>query len=103
MKMFGMDGGILALPKIEVPLEDSHLAKTPEQLGVDTIVLENVPGSKVVLASTANPHEVEAESPDFPSRASGRRPAKTTPATSASSRGRRCPTHNSPRARLRNG
>lgn len=62
-----MDGeGILALPKIEVPLEDGRLAKTPEQLGINTIVLENVPGSKVVLASTANPHEVEAEFPDFP-------------------------------------
>lgn len=67
LEMFGMDGeGILALPKIEVPLEGGRLTKTPEQLGIDTIVLENVPGSRVTLASTANPHEVEVEFPDFP-------------------------------------
>ena len=65
--MFDMDEeGILALPKIEVPLEDGRLTKTPEQLGIDTVVLENVPGSRVVLASAANPHEVEVEFPDFP-------------------------------------
>ena len=67
LEMFGMDGeGILALPKIEVPLEAGRLTKTPEQLGIDTIVLENVPGSRVTLASTANPYEVEVEFPDFP-------------------------------------
>ena len=44
LEMFGMDGeGILALPKIEVPLEAGRLTKTPEQLGIDTIVLENFP------------------------------------------------------------
>ncbi len=65
--MFDMDEeGILALPKIEVPLEDGRLTKTPEQLGIDTVVLENVPGGRVVLASAANPHEVEVEFPDFP-------------------------------------
>ena len=52
--------------KIEVPLEAGRLTKTPEQLGIDTIVLENVPGSRVTLASTANPYEVEVEFPDFP-------------------------------------
>ena len=58
LEMFGMDGeGILALPKIEVPLEAGRLTKTPEQLGIDTVVLENVPGGRVVLASAANPHE----------------------------------------------
>ena len=65
--MYDMDEeGILALPKIEVPLEDGRLTKTPEQLGIDTVVLENVPGGRVVLASAANPHEVEVEFPDFP-------------------------------------
>ena len=65
--MFDMDEeGILALPKIGVPLEDGRLTKTPEQLGIDTVVLENVPGGRVVLASAANPHEVEVEFPDFP-------------------------------------
>ena len=67
IEMFGMDeAGILALPKIEVPLEDGRLTKTPEQLGIDTVVLENVPGSAVALASTANPYEVRVEFPDFP-------------------------------------
>ena len=67
LEMFGMDeAGILTLPKVEVPLEDGRLTKTPEQLGIDTVVLENVPGGRVVLASAANPHEVEVEFPNFP-------------------------------------
>ncbi len=67
IEMFGMDeAGILTLPKIEVPLEDGRLTKTPEQLGIDTVVLENVPGSAVALASGANGYEVTVEFPDFP-------------------------------------
>ena len=67
IEMFGMDAeGILTLPKIRVPLEDGRLTKTPEQLGIDTIVLENVPGSKVALASVANECEAEVEFQDFP-------------------------------------
>lgn len=67
VEMFGMDAaGILTLPKIEVPLEHGRLTKTPEQLGIDTIMLENVPGSRVTLASVANPYEVEVEFQDFP-------------------------------------
>ena len=67
IEMFGMDeAGILTLPKIAVPLEDGRLTKTPEQLGIDTIVLENVPGSTIALASSANRCEVTVEFPDFP-------------------------------------
>ena len=67
IEMFGMDeAGILTLPKTAVPLEDGCLTRTPEQLGIDTVVLENVPGSAVALASTANPYEVRVEFPDFP-------------------------------------
>lgn len=67
IEMFGMDeAGILTLPKIEVPLEDGRLTKTPEQLGIDTIVLESVPGSTVTLASVVNDHEVTVEFADFP-------------------------------------
>lgn len=67
IEMFGMDeAGILTLPKIEVPLEDGCLTKTPEQLGIDTIVLENVPGSVATLASAANGYETKVEFPDFP-------------------------------------
>ena len=67
IEMFGMDEtGILTLPKIRVPLEDGRLAKTPEQLGIDTVVLENVPGSSVTLACAKNGREVTVEFPDFP-------------------------------------
>lgn len=67
IEMFGMDeAGILTLPKIEVPLENGCLTKTPEQLGIDTVVLENVPGSVATLACTKNDHEVKVEFPDFP-------------------------------------
>ena len=67
IEMFGMDeAGILTLPKTAVPLEDGCLTRTPEQLGIDTVVLENVPGSAVALASAANPYEVRVEFPDFP-------------------------------------
>lgn len=67
IEMFGMDeSGILTLPKIEVPLDEGRLTKTPEQLGIDTVVLENVPGSRVTLACTKNDHEVTVEFPGFP-------------------------------------
>ncbi|WP_232050822.1 aldose 1-epimerase family protein [Arabiibacter massiliensis] len=67
IEMFDMDAsGILTFPKIEVPLEDGRLTKTPEQLGIDTIVLENVLGSRVALASVENDREVTVEFPDFP-------------------------------------
>lgn len=67
IEMFGMDeAGILTLPKIEVPLEDDRLTKTPEQLGIDTVVLENVPGSVAALACAKNGHSVTVEFPDFP-------------------------------------
>ena len=57
LEMFGMDeAGILTLPKVEVPLEDGRLTKTPEQLGIDT----------VVLASVAHGYEVTVEFSDFP-------------------------------------
>ena len=67
LEMFGMDeAGILTLPKVEVPLEDGRLTKTPEQLGIDTVVLENVPGSVATLASVAHGYEVTVEFSDFP-------------------------------------
>ena len=67
LEMFGMDeAGILTLPKIEVPLEDGRLTRTPEQLGIDTVVLENVPGSVATLGSAKGGYEVTVEFPDFP-------------------------------------
>ena len=72
LEMFGMDeAGILTLPKVEVPLEDGRLTKTPEQLGIDTVVLENVPGSVATLASVAHGYEVTVEFSDFPYLAFG--------------------------------
>lgn len=66
LEMFGMDEeGILTLPKTAVPLVDGCLMKTPEELGIDTIVLENVPGSTATLASTKNGSEVEVAFADF--------------------------------------
>lgn len=67
IEMFGMDeAGILDLPKIAVPLADGCLAETPEQLGIDTVVLENVPGSIAVLSCPKSSREVKVEFPDFP-------------------------------------
>lgn len=67
LEMFGMDdSGILTLPKTVVPLEDGCLTKTPEQLGIDTIVLENVPGSVAALGCVKNDFVVEVAFPDFP-------------------------------------
>lgn len=67
LEMFSMDeGGILGLPKIDVPLENGSLTRTPEQLGIDTIVLENVPGSIATLVCAKSGCEVTVELPDFP-------------------------------------
>lgn len=66
-EMFAMDeGGILDVPKIAVPLEAGCLTKTPEQLGIDTIVLKGVPGSTATLASRKSDRAVTVEFPDFP-------------------------------------
>ncbi len=67
LEAFDMDeAGILKLPKRVVPLQDGRLTKTPEQLGLDTVVLENVPGSCVTLACAKSEHAVRVEFPDFP-------------------------------------
>lgn len=65
--MFGMDEqGILTLPKTEVPLEDARLWKTPEQLGIDTIILENVPESTASLLNVKTGHADVVEFAEFP-------------------------------------
>lgn len=67
LEMFAMDdNGILDLPKITVPLDHGRLTQTPEQLGIDTIVLENVPGSTVTLACAKSDRAVTVEFPGFP-------------------------------------
>ena len=65
--MFGMDeNGVLELPKIPVPLEHGRLTHTPEQLHIDTIVLEHVTGSQVTLGATTNDYTTTVTFPDFP-------------------------------------
>ncbi len=65
--MFGMDeAGILRTPMLDVPLQDGFLVHTPEQLGIDTIVLENDFGGEVSLVHTASGRGVTCAFPDFP-------------------------------------
>ena len=67
IEMFAMDAdGILGLPKIDVPLESGRLTRTPEQLGIDTIVIENVPDSTATLVSAKRGRSVTVEFPGFP-------------------------------------
>lgn len=67
IEMFGMDEtGILSLPKIPVTLDGGRLTQTPEQLSIDTIVLENIPGSRVTLGATTNALTTTVSFPDFP-------------------------------------
>ncbi|MDO4183527.1 MAG: aldose 1-epimerase family protein [Coriobacteriia bacterium] len=67
LQAFGMDDqGILTLPKQDLPLDGGRLQQFPQQLGLDTVVVENVPGSTVTLACNANPHTLTVDFPDFP-------------------------------------
>lgn len=67
LEAFGMDErGILSLPKERIELDAGCLRRTPEQLGLDTVVLEDVPGRKVTLGCDKSDHEVTVEFPDFP-------------------------------------
>lgn len=67
LEAFGMDEqGVLSLPKERIALDAGCLRRTPEQLGLDTVVLEDVPGRKVTLGCDKSDHEVTVEFPDFP-------------------------------------
>lgn len=67
IEMFGMDeAGTMTLPKIAVPLEGGCLTKTPEQLGIDTVVIENVPNSAATLECVKTGRGVRVEFPGFP-------------------------------------
>lgn len=66
-EMFGMDeSGILFLPKTEVELEEGALRKVPEQLDIDTIVLEDVPSNTATLTWGEQKHEVCVRFDGFP-------------------------------------
>lgn len=64
---YAMDeGGMLDLPEMTVPLEDGMLTMLPEQLGLDTIVLADLPVRKAALVSRKNGTRVTVEFDDFP-------------------------------------
>jgi len=63
---YGMDeAGTLFLPKWDLPLPDGRLTKTPEELGIDTIMVEHVPNSRVTLAENEGSRSVTVEFTDF--------------------------------------
>ncbi len=64
---YGMDdAGTLCLPKWRVDLPGGRLTQTPEALGIDTIMVEGVPNSRVTLAENEGNRSVTVEFPDFP-------------------------------------
>lgn len=67
LEPFGMDAnGALELPKGHVALKDGVLEQLPEQLGLDTIVLDNLPVRKAALFSRRSGRRVTIEFEDFP-------------------------------------
>jgi galactose mutarotase-like enzyme len=67
LEPFGMDAsGALELPKSNVPLQGSVLEQLPEQLGLDTLVVENLPVRKATLFSRKSDRKVTIEFEDFP-------------------------------------
>jgi galactose mutarotase-like enzyme len=64
---YGMDeSGTLSLPKWQLDLPKGRLSATPENLGIDTIMVENVPNSRVTLAENDGNRAVIVEFADFP-------------------------------------
>lgn len=67
LEPFGMDAnGALELPKGHVALKGGVLEQLPEQLGLDTIVLEDLPVRKAALFSRRSGRKVTIEFEDFP-------------------------------------
>lgn len=67
IEAYDMDeAGMLQLPKHTVALQDGRLTYYPEQLGLDTIVLEHVANSTATLACTKSDRKVIVDFPDFP-------------------------------------
>lgn len=66
LSAFGMDTeGILTLPKWNIELSQSQLNKTPEELSIDTIILEEVPNSRVKLTNLSGSKSVMLNFEDF--------------------------------------
>lgn len=67
LEPFAMDEiGTLDLPKGNIPLEGPLLTKLPQDVGLDTIVLEGLPVRKASLISRKSPRKVTVEFEDFP-------------------------------------
>ncbi len=67
LEPFGMDAdGMLSLPKGCIPLENGLLTKLPQDVGLDTIVLEGLPVRRVSLVSRKSDRRVTVEFDDFP-------------------------------------
>ena len=67
LEPFAMDEtGTLDLPKGYIPLEGPLLTKLPQDVGLDTIVLEGLPVRKATLVSRKSPRKVTVEFEDFP-------------------------------------
>lgn len=67
LEPFAMDEtGTLDLPKGHIPLEGPLLTKLPQDVGLDTIVLEGLPVRKATLVSRKSPRKVTMEFEDFP-------------------------------------
>lgn len=67
LEPFAMDEtGTLDLPKGKIPLEGPLLTKLPQNVGLDTIVLEGLPVRKATLVSRKSPRKVTVEFEDFP-------------------------------------
>ena len=58
--------GMLGLPEMTVTLEDGLLTQLPEQLGLDTVVLSDLPVRKAALVSKKSRVRVMVEFEDFP-------------------------------------
>lgn len=67
LKPFGMDpaSGMLLLPKSEIGLENGLLKKLPHQVGLDTIVLEDLPVRKAKLIGLKSGLSTEVCFDDF--------------------------------------
>ena len=64
---FAMDAqGIIGLPKKEIPLQEGLLWQLPRDVGLDTIILEDLPVRKASLVCPKNGSRVTVEFDDFP-------------------------------------
>lgn len=67
LEAFTMDeAGLLDLPKVQIPLEDGLLTRLPKDVGLDTIILEDMPVRRAALVSRKSGRHVTVEFDNFP-------------------------------------